>query len=474
MPIYERQHNGIHLHRNQYMLLRIIIISLALLFAVPTVAATHEYTVTLSEDLMSLEVEASLAEGVNRLSARSQDARKILAAMHDCETDEKLTVDARSVVAHQGLRCLAYSVNLDNALRQSRRAQWAESATVVVPITRWMWRPRLSGSDEILVSFRLPDGVNVSVPWQPLDAEGRRFRLTSSPQSGTGLAVFGEFESATVNIADTELRVVALPSHSNPIQEETIDWIRQTAENITLAYGRFPNPNARVILFPAANAHSDSAVPFGRVVRDGGETVELLVNPHQPKEVFLGDWTATHEFSHLMLPYVTRKQRWISEGFAQYYQNVLLARAGRYTQAQAWQKIRDGLERGRDSVPTLSPNQAAAGGERNSRMKIYWSGAALALMADIELRRRSGGAESLDLVLDRMQACCLPSRRIWTGRDLFEQFDALIDQPLFVDLYERYADTRGFPDFEAALEGPGLAEIRAAITARRYTGEPDG
>jgi hypothetical protein len=73
-----------------------------------------------------------------------------------------------------------------------------------------------------------------------------------------------------------------------------------------------------------------------------------------------------------------------------------------------------------------------------------------------------------------MQACCLPSRRIWTGRDLFEQFDALIDQPLFVDLYERYADTRGFPDFEAALEGPGLAEIRAAITARRYTGEPDG
>ena len=169
---------------------------------------------------------------------------------------------------------------------------------------------------------------------------------------------------------------------------------------------------------------------------------------------------------------MTRSQRWISEGFAQYYQNVLLARAGQYTQEEAWQKIRSGLEQGRDSSPGLSPNQAAAGGERNSRMKIYWSGAALALLADIELRRRSNGVESLDLVLDRLQACCLPSRRTWSGRELFEQLDALIDEPLFVELYERHANTRGFPDFEEHLASPEFAEIRAAITAQRYTGEP--
>ena len=131
---------------------------------------------------------------------------------------------------------------------------------------------------------------------------------------------------------------------------------------------------------------------FGRVVRDGGETVELLVDPRGSKEDFLGDWTATHEFSHLMLPYVASDQRWVSEGFAQYYQNVLLARAGRPTPEEAWQKIRSGLEQGRRSSPSLSPNQAAEEGIRTSRMKIYWSGAALALIADIELRRRSNGA----------------------------------------------------------------------------------
>ena len=260
--------------------------------------------------------------------------------------------------------------------------------------------------------------------------------------------------------------------------------------NITLAYGRFPNPDARIVLFTAASRwwRSDSAVHFGRVVRDGGETIELLIDPSQPIESFLLDWTATHEFSHLMMPYVSHKQRWISEGFAQYYQNLLLARAGRYSQQSAWQKLYEGLQRGRESAPALSPNEAAAGESRNTRMKVYWSGAALALIADVELRRRSNGEESLDDVLDRFQNCCLPSRHTWTGLDLFRQFDRLIDEPLFVDLYRDYANTAGFPEFRPLMarlgvlldgdeirliENSDFAEIRAALTEQRYTGGSD-
>ena len=104
------------------------------------------------------------------------------------------------------------------------------------------------------------------------------------------------------------------------------------------------------------------------------------------------------------------------------------------------------LERGRDSAPGLSPNDAAGTRERNTRMKVYWSGASLALMADVELRRRSGGAESLDRVLDRFQRCCLPSPRSWSGVELFEKFDALLDEPLFMNLYQQYADAADFPD----------------------------
>jgi predicted metalloprotease with PDZ domain len=92
-------------------------------------------------------------------------------------------------------------------------------------------------------------------------------------------------------------------------------------------------------------------------------------------------------------------------------------------------------------------------------MKVYWSGASLALMADVELRRRSGGAESLDSVLEQFQRCCLPSPRSWSGVELFRKFDALIGEPLFMDLYRRYADAADFPDARPLLGQLGV-EVR--------------
>jgi predicted metalloprotease with PDZ domain len=113
-------------------------------------------------------------------------------------------------------------------------------------------------------------------------------------------------------------------------------------------------------------------------------------------------------------------------------------------------------------------------------MKIYWSGAALALMADVELRERSGGRETLDDVMARLQDCCLPSDRVWSGPELFATLDSLADHPVFMSLYRRYADTAGFPDIRPLFQRLGLsvdhdevrirnngelAHIRAAITA---------
>ena len=231
-------------------------------------------------------------------------------------------------------------------------------------------------------------------------------------------------------------------------------WVGESAAQIALAYGRFPVPAPRVVIVPSEGSPwgDDSPVPFGRVTRRGGETVELFVDVDRSLDDLSYDWTATHEFSHLLLPLISWRQKWISEGFSSYYQNVLMARAGHYSLEDALLKLRSGLERGRASRPELSPNQAAQEGVRAARMKIYWSGAAIALLADTRLRERSAGAESLDLVLDRFQRCCLPSQRRWSGPELFAKFDSLIDEPVFMSLYRQYADAAGFPDFEKAIE----------------------
>lgn len=230
-------------------------------------------------------------------------------------------------------------------------------------------------------------------------------------------------------------------------------WVSESAGQVLLAYGRFPVPEPRVVVVPSEGGRwgGDSAVPFGRVTRGGGETVELYVDVGRPLADLSADWTATHEFSHLLLPRISWRQKWISEGFASYYQNVLMARAGNYTTNQAIEKLTQGFGRGRGSRPELSLNDAAREGVRRARYKIYWSGAAIALLADVELRERSSGTESLDTVLDRFQRCCLPSRRSWSGTELFTKFDSLIEDPVFMPLYRQYANTAGFPDFEDAL-----------------------
>jgi hypothetical protein len=230
-------------------------------------------------------------------------------------------------------------------------------------------------------------------------------------------------------------------------------WLHSVAASVEKIYGRFPLAQVRIRVVSDRIGFSggDSPVPFGRVTRNGGEMIELFVNLDRPIEDFYADWTATHEFSHLLLPRISYKQRWISEGFASYYQNVLMARSGHYTTEQALRKLSEGFARGRASRPELSPNEAAQEGVSKARYKIYWSGAAIALLADVELRQQSGGKESLDVVLGRFQECCLPSRRRWSGTELFTKFDSLIDEAVFMPLYRRHADTKGFPETEQIL-----------------------
>ena len=271
------------------------------------------------------------------------------------------------------------------------------------------------------------------------------------------MMIMGSFFSVAFLSATLDIEV------RQPVDEkkaaEITEWVQATADTMGLAYGRFPNPDARIVVIPSTeNAWgSDSPVIYGRVTRDRGETVELFVNPDRPIEEFYSDWTATHEFSHLMLPLLSKRYRWISEGFATYYQNVLMSRAERYTPEFAWQRLTEGFERGRESRPDLSPNKAAAAGIRHARMKVYWSGAAIALIADSTLRERSNGKESLDQVLGQLQSCCLPSRRRWSGKELFEKLDTFVDTPVFMPLYRQYADEEGFPDLARLLSELGVS-----------------
>ena len=420
----------------------------------------HQYTVSIDYAMSRLWVEARFGQAVNSVTARSSNAGKYLVDVRDCGDDQQIRMrNQRMMLPQHGIRCMNYTVDLKRAAKEHRYDELLAPGNIIVSPSYWMWRPELRTGNAMQVEFRLPENVQVSVPWKKISEDSPAYLVSQSPESAYAPAVFGDFDYRELEVPGATLRVSLLNGVEEMDNESIVRWINATATDVSLAYGRFPNPSPQIVVIPIGDSRKNgrSAVPFGRVIRDGGETVELQVDQTQSLEALLADWTATHEFSHLLLPYIERNHRWISEGFAQYYQNVLLTRSGAYDDLYAWQKIYDGYERGRKSRPELSPNEASTGEVRAGLMKVYWSGAAIALMADVQLRERSGGNESLDDILDKFQACCLPSDRVWSGPEFFEQLDELASSPVFIPLYRRYADTAGFPDTSEVFERLGLA-----------------
>ena len=106
----------------------------------------------------------------------------------------------------------------------------------------------------------------------------------------------------------------------------------------------------------------------------------LTVDTSHDLDAFLDSWTASHELSHLLLPYISRREAWLGEGFASYYQNVLRARAGMLSQREAWQKLHAGFERGLEKWGEISqrrgrgpqPVRRAASGATTLARRSRW------------------------------------------------------------------------------------------------------
>lgn len=425
----------------------------------------HSYRLRIVDDSNRVEIEARFAAAVTGVHVRSNRGPRYLSSATDCD-GRALVRRGRSLHAEDGrLECLRYSVDLGRLRAGDRRNATLARSNTLAPPSRWLWRPR--DRVPIVVSLELPDGYRVSAPWERLDAAGQRYRFGPSPENASAAVAFGRFTEAVRPIAGGEVRVVLLEPASGRAPAALIDWAATVAADVADSYGSLPNPSPHVLIVPVGGSRSSSPVPFGRVIRDGGESVEFFVNQNARIDRFYADWTATHEFSHLLFPYVRKNQRWISEGFAQYLQNVLLARAGHYTPERAWQKLYEGFERGRRSRPDLSPNAAAARGARSATMKVYWSGAVLALAADLELRRSSGGRQSLDTVIVELGDCCLPSVRSWSGTELLAKLDELAGRAVFMPLYRQYADAEGFPDYAPLFAELGLSVNRGRVVLGR-------
>ncbi|HSD70951.1 MAG TPA: hypothetical protein VLB07_15440, partial [Woeseiaceae bacterium] len=256
----------------------------------------HHYTVTVDYSMSHLWVEARFSHPVDSVIARARDAARYLVDVRGCNDASSIRMrNRRMLLPDDGIGCLNYTVDLARAARDNRQNRTLGAGNVIVSPSIWLWRPELTGGNELHVQFRLPEGSLVSVPWQPIDAASDLYRLRSSPESSNAPVAFGNFSYRELVVPGATLRVSILNGNDASDEASILNWLQATATDVSLAYGRFPNPSPQVLVVPVGNSRDrdDGAVPFGQVIRDGGETVLLYINQNEPLSAFLADWTAT-------------------------------------------------------------------------------------------------------------------------------------------------------------------------------------
>ena len=431
----------------------VLILILLLLFSPPSTAADR-YSVRFDESLEAVSVTACF-DGKppthlvrHRVAARftnwiraggvemanpSQSHRLRLGALADGE-------------------CLAWQVDLAAAVTQGDyRTALKSGDAVLTSGSLWFWR-----DDErraIRVDVALPDGFAISAPWKEEWENGTRVFLPErTPAAWSSRIAVGHFAERRVAVGQAELRLAIVGRLSEIREQALTDWIRDTALGVASVSGAFPQQQPQFLLVCVGSQRE--AVPWAHVIRGGGIAVEFFIDETRPVSEFRSDWTATHEISHMLLPYVSSRDRWLSEGLASYYQNVLRARDGRLTETQAWKKLHAGFLRG-ERAAVLSLAEAPRSGW-GTIMQVYWGGAAVLLKADTRLRSLSGGMQSLDTALSSLPVCCFSEGRAWRARELFEALDRATGYTVFMDLYRQEVGTTAFPELETTYAELGL------------------
>jgi len=416
--------------------------------------STIDYVVRLESRLDRAHVRACMQGGSFReLVPTRFESRELLA------TPTVSGVASTVVLDREG--CARYVLDLDHAAATSAGLRRFGRA-VLLPPDLWLWAPPGTSSEARLrVAIELPNGTKASLPWRY--EHGRPALVDASVLRWRSHALFGEFTLERFVAASCEIELALVDGLHDASLGGIRRWLASAVETVALVYaGEFPVPRIHVIVVPTG-AHGGS-VQFGILARGGGPSVLLFVDSDVDDADLPGEWVAVHELVHVTMPFISLEDAWLSEGIASYYAEVLRTRAGFRSPRDGWHELVTAFERGRaDGTGESLRIQTRTMHETGSYQRVYWAGAALAFMFDVNLRSRSRGRLDLDHAMRHLTRCCRTRARMSSARELLGEIDRFAGGRLFGDLASRHLDESSFPDVEVVLQRLGVRRTSQGV-----------
>jgi hypothetical protein len=251
-------------------------------------------------------------------------------------------------------------------------------------------------------------------------------------------------------------------------------YVQRAADAVSLYYGRFPVPSARIVLQVSANREGIlQGTTWGGL--DGVPAVtRLRVGQRTSAQELEHDWVATHELVHMALPSLPDAQHWLEEGVASYVEPVARVQAGQLTAERMWRDMVRGMPNGEPELGDKGLNRTHTWG------RTYWGGALFCLVAEVEIRRQTSNTRGLQDALRAIVNAGGTIDKDWPIDRILDIGDRATGTSVLRDTYRRWSETPVSVDLAALWSELGvgadgdritfknqapLASTRKAITA---------
>lgn len=257
---------------------------------------------------------------------------------------------------------------------------------------------------------------------------------------------FDNLPATRIPIGEAEAVVAFAPGGLGLEREKIFEWVRHAGTAVAAYYGHFPVNSVRLLVIPVGGPGVQGGTTWGY----RGCAIRMLVGAEADVYQLGHDWMMTHEFVHTALPDVGYRHNWLSEGLAVYIEPIARVQAGFLTADSIWaDMVRDmpkGLPRsgdlGLDGTPTWG--------------RTYWGGAIFCLLADLEIRRRTGNRLGLQDAMRGVLAAGGNHEIDWPIGRVLKTADKAVGLDVMNGLYERLRATPEKIDLEALWKDLGI------------------
>jgi hypothetical protein len=254
--------------------------------------------------------------------------------------------------------------------------------------------------------------------------------------------------SARVEVGGATLDVFTNTDQFDLGSATLLDWVTRSARAVAAYFGQFPVAYARVYITVTQHGRISSGVSYG----EGGAHCRLSVGRDATLDNLLKDWELTHEMVHFSFPSVDHRHHWIEEGIATYVEPIARASIGILSAEQVWRDMRRDMPQGLPEVGDQGLDHTHTWG------RTYWGGALFCLMADIEIRKRTGNAKGLKDALRAINRAGGTIETEWPLQQALRIGDLATDGRTLTELYSKMASQPFAPDLPHLWEQLGVSE----------------